>query len=330
VFISGTGSGIKNSSIHDVWNAGVYMHGLQTVVEGNSVWRTAESNYCGGGSTRGCNGDWNVGIIVGDSSTSTAPGIAANSVIRGNTVFHNSGEGIDCEHNDNVTIENNIVYDNWALGIYLDQCSFVTIRNNLVYYTNDTNWWRSSSHPSNAISISNENITNYPMGHDRLVYNNIMIGGYSNLNFYLHPNMPNAYLSNDLFANNTLINSQGAASVSIANAPHQNTRFYNNLVYQLTGTVASIGNSNGGITFASNLWSQSPQALARSSTDIITQNPGLVDPNHLVSAGNVLASWYKLTNVSPAINAGTYLSQVASDYAGTTRTNPPDIGAYQH
>ena len=335
VFITGTGSTIKNSRIHDIWSAGIYLRGPKTVVEGNTVWRAVESNYCGGGQERGCNGDWNVAIVVGDSSATAAPGIAPNSIIRGNTVFHNSGEGIDCEHNDHVTIEDNTVYDNWALGIYLDQCSFVTIRNNLVYYTNDRNWWRDSNYPADAISISNEGIAGYEIvGHDRQVYNNIIIGGYSNLNFYVHSGMPNAYLSNDLFANNTLINSQGPATdtygVKIKKAPHQNTLFYNNLVYEPIGVIASIGNSNGGITFSNNLWSKSPPASAISPTDIITQNPGLADPNHSIDAGNVLANWYTLTDGSPAINAGVYISQVTTDYFGTTRSNPPDIGAHEY
>jgi parallel beta-helix repeat protein len=325
---------ISGNNIHHAWNSGISVNGPNNLVENNTVWRTADSNYCGGvGGERQCNGNWPGAVTWGDPNNTTPPGPATNTVIRHNTVYRNSGEGILCFHTDGGLVEGNTVYDNWALGIDLDQCSSTTIKKNLVYYTGDSSWWRGSpARPWTGILLSNEGIAGYTtIGHDRTVTDNIVVGTGTNFDFWTGSAAKSA-LINDLIADNTFVEAQNGTGIHIdaaaSGASHTNTRITNNLVLQSSGTIASVG-STAGLTFDHNLWSRTPSSNVASSTDVVA-NPLLVDPNHTRTAGSVVADWYKLTSSSPAIGRATALSSVTDDYFGSPRPTTPDIGGHEY
>jgi parallel beta-helix repeat protein len=323
---------VSGNIIHHAWQNGIMVKGPNNLIENNTIWRTADSNYCGGvGGGRGCNGDWPGALSWGGSEAMGTPGVAPNTVIRHNTVFNNSGEGLLCMYTDGALVEGNTIYDNWGLGIDLDQCSTTTIQKNLIYYTGDKNWWRLTTSPANGILLSNEGINkNYPIGHDRTIANNIVVGAGSNLAFWTGY-AAGAALINDLIANNNFVEAANGPGVEIdrpaSGASHSNTRIANNLILQSSGTVTSIPSTTG-LTFDHNLWSRTPPSNVSSPTDV-DANPLLVDPNHQRTPGGVVADWYRLTAGSPANGKASALSQVTGDYFGNPRNNPPDIGAHE-
>ncbi len=323
---------ISGNLVHHTWNIGIYVYASDNVVEKNTVWRAADSNWCNGVADRRCNGDWAAGIAWGGAHDLAAPGGAPRLVVRNNTVFNTSGEGILCMHTDNGLIEGNLVYDNWALNIDLDQCSYTIIQKNLVYYTADTIWWKSNSHPSAGIMLSNEGITDkngqtYPVGHDRNVINNILVGNGVNFTFWNGDRMAGAALVNDLIANNTLVTTSGTGGIGmrIDTGSHKNTRIVNNLIQQSNADRIAAGTATG-IIFSNNLWSKTPPLSMNSSTDVIG-DPFMVDPNHIRAPGSTSADWYKVNPTSPAINKAMKLPEVAIDYWNIIRGPAPDMGA---
>jgi len=108
-----------------------------------------------------------------------------------------------------------------------------------------------------------------------------------------------------------------------------NNQFYNNTVYG-NGTVAFRVGPYGanGTVFRSNI-SYSNQG------DFQTDgSSGTVDDHNLLSTDpkfvNANGRDFHLQSGSPAINAGVAVSVVTTDYDGTTRANPPEIGAYEY
>ena len=316
---------IYGCNVHHIWNIGIYLDGLYNTAQGNTVWRAADSNF-----VRGANGDWSAGIAWGYSKARTPPGSAPYARIVGNTVYHNSGEGILGMHTDYGLVKGNICYDNWAVtGIYPDQCSYTTVEGNLVYWTGDTFWSRFSSGVS-GILLSNEGIGGaVVVGHDNKVISNIVVGCSSNINFW-NGSLTGSALVNTLIANNTSVNATGASiSIEAGNgADHVNSRIANNLVLETSGTLGSIESSIG-LTFDHNLWSLTPAAAVSSPTDVIGA-PLLLDPSHVRSPGQVAAAWYQLAGTSPARGRGISLPGVPDDFFGSLRNDPPDIGAHQY
>ncbi len=325
---------ISGSNVHHIWNAGIYVYGADNLIERNTVWRTADSNYCNGTAGRQCNGDWSGGIGWGDPHDAIPPGSSPRIIVRNNRVFNISGEAIVCMHTDYGLIESNVVYDNWAENIYLDQCNYTTVQKNLAYYTNDTVWWRGTDGPACGILLANEGITDsegrtYPVAHDQKILNNILVGNGVNI-FFWKGFLPGSALINSLIAHNTLVNTLGTGGIglSIDAGPHSNTRIANNLILESSGTIAVV-NQNGGLAFGFNLWSRTPPTPAASATDVIG-NPLLVDPMHQYTAGSLQAEWYKLTSASPAIGAGHSLPEIPIDYWNTPRNSKSDIGFHQY
>ena len=228
-----------------------------------------------------------------------------------------------------------MIYDNWALNIDLDQCSFATIQKNLAYYTSDTVWWKTATYPSAGIMLSNEGIKDkngytYPVGHDRKVVNNILVGNGTNFVFWSGNRMAGSALINDLIANNTLVNTQGegGTGIRIDAGPHLNSRIVNNLTLESSTNRIAYTSSTSGLIFSYNLWSKAPPSIMASPNDIIA-DPLLVDPNYTRTAGSVSANWYKIKSTSPAIDRAMNLSEVSIDYWNIARGTTPDIGAHE-
>ena len=338
---------LSGLNVHHTWNNAIHISGSNSLVENNVVWRGAESNYCGGiGGSRGCNGDWPAAVAWGESGGSTSPGKANHITVRGNTVYNNSGEGILCMHTDHSVVENNVVYDNWGLGIDLDKCGYATVQKNLIYYTSDKNWWRKTDstgnpiRPGSGILISNEYTrasgNTYPLGHDRKIINNIIVGAGSGITFWPGDGSGGEFdrsrLINDVIAFNTIVEAQnGGTGITIMQPPlaglsHTNTRIANNVILQSNGVMAEV-DTPAGITCDHNLWSRMPPTNVQGVGDVYA-DPQLADPSHIRVAGSVDPSWYKLLSSSPAINAGVALTDINTDHWGSLRA--VDIGAHEY
>jgi hypothetical protein len=336
-------------NIHHTWNTALYILGSNAFIENNVIWRGAESNFCdGSGGRRECNGDWSAGLAWGEPGGSSSPGRANHIMVRGNTIYHNSGEGVICMHTDYSVAENNLIYDNWGLGIDLDKCSFATVQKNLLYYTTDKNWWRTTDssgnpiRPGSGILISNEYAlasgNTYPLGHDRKILNNIIVGAGSGITFWPGDGSGGEFdrsrLINDVIANNTLVEAQNSGTgitilpPPLAGLSHTNTRIVNNIILQSSGSMAAVG-TVAGLTFDHNLWSRTPSTDVQGTGDIYA-DPQLVNPNHVRIAGSADATWYKLSASSPAIHAGAFVAEVETDYWNVPRGSSSDIGAHQY
>ncbi len=324
---------ISNNNVHHIWRSGIQIFGGYNIVEQNTIWRAADSNYCNLAAGRLCNGNWDGGLSIGEPRYASTPGRGHHAIVRNNTIFHVSGEGLLCMHSDYALIEANVAYDNWALNFDLDQCSYTIVQKNLIYYTNDLAWWRSPNRPGTNIMVSNEGIQDsagnvYPIGHDRILINNIMVGGGSNFYFWTGDGgLTDSALVNDLIANNTMVNTSGTGGINfrLDAGPHANTRVVNNIVLQSTGAIAEAG-STSGITFDHNLWSKTPSPAFASPADVVG-NPQLMDPYHTVTAGAINPDWYKINPTSPAINKAVSLAEVPVDYWNNPRSAQPDMGA---
>ncbi len=329
---SGSNVTVSGNTIHHIWRSGVNVFGAYNIIEKNTLYRTVDLNWCGGKTGRLCNGNWDGGLAWGDPRTSTAPGMGSHATIRNNIVYNTSGEGLLCMHNDYATIVGNVVYDNWAVDVDLDQCSYATVQNNLIYHTSDKVWWRRTDRAPTGLMLSNEGILDsagktYPIGHDRKVINNIIVGPGLDIYFWTGDGgLKTSALVNDLIAYNTLVNPQGTGSytLKIDAGPHSNTRIINNIFLSNTGLV--YAGSKGGISLDHNLWSKTPPSGYQSSTDVVG-NPLLADPNHTVTAGATIADWYKTSPSSPAVDRALSLTGITLDFWNDARSTMPDIGA---
>ena len=338
----GSNNTLSGLNVHHAYEAAVKVYGSYNLIENNRIWRGAEVNYCGGTSgTRKCNGNWPGGLSVGAADAATAPGSGHHAIIRGNIINHNSGEGLLAYHSDYLTVEKNILYDNWGAGIDMDKCANTALNGNLIYFTSDRSWWRYGDRPPNGIMFSNESThavsDSYPLGHDRVITNNIIVGAGVAIRFWPGEGgtalLNSSRLINDVITNNSIIEPQNGNAFDIdrpiqSGLGHTNTRIANNITLQSSGTIASIDTASG-LTFDHNLWSRTPPSNVASSTDVIA-DPKIADPNHARSAGSVIAEWYKLTAGSPAINKAVVVPEVSKDFFNSARGTSPDIGAHEY
>jgi parallel beta-helix repeat protein len=308
---------VQNLNIHHMWLQGLSVWGDNNIIENNKIWQCALEN-----STNPGEGGWAGTLELGDSYY---PYYGLNTIVRNNEVYQNYGEGILGQYTDNLIIQNNNVYDNWASGIYLDQCSTSTIKNNLIQYTSNTIFWRFATYPGAGILIANEDIISpsHPVGHDRSVFNNIIINAGYGFDFWASDAATSA-LTNDKVLHNTIIctiNDADARGITIGtpNAAHQNTIIENNLIVVSTGYYIGYSASATGLTFSHNLWSKARDTSVQGTGDVIG------DPIFTLDYTNL-----HLQTSSPAKNSGIDLrSTVPLDYDGVTRDTTPDMGAFE-
>jgi parallel beta-helix repeat protein len=302
VQLSGLNSKALGNNIHHCWDIGVYIAGSNITVENNRVWRSAESNY-----VHYANGNWSGGIAWG---AAFSPNYSPNAIIRNNTVYQTSGEGIICMYTDGALVEGNTVYDNWAMNIYIDQCSSMTIKNNYVYYTADKQYWRNTNAPKGGITLANENYQTYPAGHDRIITGNLLVNNGANFGFWLGK-LPGSGMVNDVFSNNTLVNAY-ETGIGIDTGVHQNSKVINNIVIQPVGNTAYV--TGGSVTFSNNLWYPNNGILGAGDLRI---NPSL-------------SADYRLPNNFPACTGGvngTYMGAFPCAALPPTATNTATMTA---
>ena len=128
--------------------------------------------------------------------------------------------------------------------------------------------------------------------------------------------------SNAVIANNVFITNSNPIVIPNS-AKHYNVQIRNNVFY--SGTVSS----KGGLTWSNNCWRPGVGGRQAGPGDLMV-DPGLVNPAAGRVAGSIDANQYRLQAGSPCRGAGIALPQVTRDFWGTTRSNPPDIGAHEY
>jgi parallel beta-helix repeat protein len=251
-----------------------------------------------------------------------ASGRASNVTISNNHVYQNYGEGIDFILTKGGVASGNKVYDNYSVNLYLDNATDITVERNHIYTTNNTNFYRDGK-PASGIQAANEYYDFSNPVNNIKIRNNIVIGGITGFAYFSNYGKGGG-LKNFVIANNTFYKATRAILLIHSDPGHTNNLIANNIFYQTDNVAMTEIPAKTGLGFQNNSWYGGSAGIAGGTGDV-TANP------LLVNLGTTVATDYKLQLGSPAIEAGTTLTQVTNDYAGSSRPLglKYDIGAYE-
>lgn len=270
---------------------------------------------------------------------------AADSIARGNRVYHNYGEGLVAGRwTSGLLFEDNTVYDNRGANLYMVNTQNPVVQRNFIFCTNDPISWRGKGNmyrPGPGLQVRDETFKKEqpPASSGQIIVNNIVVG--CGQNFGVSSQLAGGGLNNAVVANNSFINARGSATGAGANnlefdgrASLRNTRFVNNIIVQtVPGTITRIQYATGtpnlsSFTVSNNLYSRTPtNGWPMNEAGRVIADPLLVSlATPLLSAIPVPGS-YALTAGSPAIDRGTNVSQVTHDIFQDPRVGALDIGA---
>ena len=325
---------------------GVYLGGVtlrENCRGSDTLWNSTTSNPA----------NWSSAAILMGKNVSLIESVVAQSlgegVHAGNHINYGPNAFIQVE---NLVVRNCRIFDCWSAPLYITSVNGGTIERNIVYSTGDTRFWRGRSgdpqYPPSSVSFGSEGgrdngapwSTGYIGSVNVTFRNNVVWGGLRLLGFN---NEPNQLFSGILIQHNTMFGAQpgtySAGSGAIYNGMTNltNLTFQNNLVYDAAGRIvasdpgwtAPIGSTTKGY----NLWSHTAPVSLQGTGDVTNSSVGLTNVSYVPSGAWPSISTFdtnsfKLAGGSPAINAGV-TSTVTNDFFGTTRNNPPEIGAYE-
>ncbi|MGZ3783864.1 MAG: right-handed parallel beta-helix repeat-containing protein [Bdellovibrio sp.] len=318
IWMGGHHNTVSKVNVHHTWAVPVLAEGDYSIVEDSQIWQGTRSNANNTGQTTS---GWGTGLSAARNRTSAAikPGINSYSILRRNRVFNNWGEGLSCYEADHCTLEDNIVYDNWTNNLYLSDTTNSVVQRNIVYISsNPAINFRSSAHT--GITLADE-LSNKPRSANNYIINNFLYN--VDLGAFYWTLVPGSGLNNVLIANNTIVDGNlYTGSGGSWNIVNSNSQIRNNIIL---GKNSSVPSANG-ITFSNNNWAVTPSA-AYSPTNV-GGDPQIARTG-ATTAGNLTSSYFKVLGTSPVINAAMPLTNVSTDFFGTSRSNSPDIGGYE-
>ncbi|MBN1773567.1 MAG: right-handed parallel beta-helix repeat-containing protein [Deltaproteobacteria bacterium] len=305
--LRGAHDAARNVESHGHWENGILLAGDDGLAEACRVHDSARSN-------QDCvrrRSSWASGL-----SAARHPD---GCVIRGNTVWHNWGEGISTYEATNTLIEDNVSYDNFSVNLYLSDATDVLARRNIIYATG------AITCDASQIGIAIGSEAHPPSPAAITVINNLVFHTRHNFDFWTSDG---AGLVDDLIAYNTFVDATGDLNVRLLDGAHANTRFLDNLIVQGDATPLCAVETGAGLLFASNGWSSAPCAAAAGAGDVIGE-PRL-ERSGPTGAGELGASYFRLLADSPMRDAARTLDEVAEDYFRTPRGTAPDLGAHEY
>ncbi len=308
ILVSGNHSKVANTNSHHHQEQGIFISGDSNIAEYNTVWMNCLSNE-NGARTRG---SWGNGLSAGRHPN--------HAVIRKNTVYNNWGEGVSTFEANGTIIEDNIVYDNWSTNIYVSDATHILVQRNLVYQSSDSLMTNGSRV---GIMMGDERY-NPPSSYITIV-NNMVYGAYRN--FYWWQGLAGGGMDHVIVANNSFVNSRSDGNIRINTGDHNESWFINNIMLQQDTFAIEMIEVHPGLTFSHNLWSKLPSLSVLGLGDLIT-DPLLMQTGE-INAGGMQADWFKLSEVSPAVDRAMPLAEVSTDFFGMVRSGLPDIGAHE-
>jgi len=306
---------VLNNTIHDShWGAVYSGNGAVNLhFEGNVVYNNAHNNDK---FQFGHQGGWPSAVnLTGDGD-----------VVVKNQIYENWGEGIGA-YGTNHYVANNVLHDNYAADIYVNNIAQSTIENNFIYSLNKPEFHRFQA-SAIGIAFANESGSEPVQFNNNKIINNIVTGP-RHWGLY-HWNGAGGGLKNSLIAHNTVVVAGEGGVFHVDNSSHSNTTIANNIFYQLNSSQPLTDFATvAGLTFKHNLWfggnGGSGSGGKGSGPGDVTANPQVVNANGQSAAD------FRVQAGSPAINAGTALTNVPKDHFGGARPqgSAPDIGAHE-
>lgn len=301
-------------NVHHVYDQGVQVQGSHVAVKDSTIYLTSLMNQ-----SKSISGGWPSALKVRTGEY---------VLFEGNTIYNNYGEGIGLR-GKHLVVRGNTVFDNYSVNIYIDNSYDVWVEKNYAYCTGNTQFYRNNGCATN-IAMAEEYYTGWGWNLGQVtIVNNILTGGWHNLNYFISSTgstNPGVFgVKGAVIANNTLWGSQERAVRFDDQIFNENIYFYNNIVQQKDGKLADF-KSTRGITRDYNFWVGTPTLLINATGihdlrgDIgLPSTPDVLNPQS-----------FRLSSSSRAINVALKLNQTSFDFAGNTRDELPDRGAYEY
>jgi len=296
------------------------------------------------------------GINVVGETVADSTNFARNFVIDGSESHHNSRQGIITWCVKNITFKNFWSHHNSATGLQVENESHNVIVQDFLCEDNsqgdvfETGLWIDDS--DSVIvrrGIMRNNQTGFRVSGSQKVwvYNNLIYSNQdglstgmintSGINFYYNPptdTYPSLYMCNVHFYNNTVDNNSDATSQRGC------VVLQGGGVYTLKNNIFSNDNSardfygSGNYTLVSdyNLWYNTRALSFYNQTSTVSYSAYKTATGqelHSINLNPLYNSDLSIQSTSPAINAGSDVG-VATDFLSNTRTENPDIGAYEY
>lgn len=316
VDVSGASTVVSKLKVHECRRHGIYTDVDRTVIDSNIVYNTVLEN-----SARSTSSGWSSAIKVRVGGQQT--------YISRNEVYHNYGEGIAVTRGIGATVENNTVYDNYSVNIYIDNSKDVVVERNNVYCNQNSGYER-DGYPPSGIALGEESYSGWGAQLARVSINNNVVAFCKNGVTAFNPNVPNGGLDTVTVSHNTFWGS-AAAAISLKSDTYKtkNTTFKNNIIQQPQNQFGSAATT--GVTADYNFWVNSTPTSV-SNLGGPHDKTGDVRMATQPQRGNL--STFKLSSVSPAINAGLAESLTSYDIFGVIRSSQPgqsvDMGAFEY
>jgi hypothetical protein len=310
---TGANCTVDSLYVHHNWGSGIVLTGIYNTAQNCQVWSNSMINENG----QSADG-WGFGI-----SCCRYP---AHCIIRNCKVWDNWGEGVSTFEAMHTQIKDNIVYNNMN-NVYISDTKHSVLQRNLIYCTQGNPI--AKYYTQNGILVGDEKGIPIPLGYkgirnkssDNKIMNNLVMGCDRNLAAGVIES------TNNLYANNTLVNASKEFNVLFYKGITFNARFINNIILQENNVpIALIAGT--GITLSNNNWSRVPPFAASGRGDIIG-DPRLAKkgPSH---AGAVTPDYFRILKNSPARSKGKVLMEVEGDFFQCPRGPAPDIGAHEY
>jgi hypothetical protein len=280
-------------TVHDIWDHGIYVDGQHVVVEGSTIYLANMNNE--GGSA----GAWGSALKVRVGGE--------DIILRGNTIYHNWGEGIGVTRGVNVVVEDNEVYDNFAVNLYIDNSRDVVVDGNFVHCDPGSGWGQ-GGRPAPGIGLGEEEYEGWGAQLRNVTIRNNIVGYCRNGVAYFGSDVGQTVLRDIVIAHNTVVGTP-YTPIWLDNQSAQGTTMVVNNLLQRDGSGEGLH-------------------LGRTA-GIVSRNNLTDDPGFATTPGYTADS-YRLGAGSAAIDAGIALPDALLDFLGRSRDARPDLGAIEY
>jgi hypothetical protein len=318
---------VSNCTIDAMPDDGINIVGNYNTITSNTIHHTCLLNY--GGATGSAHG-----TAVGIHGTGNNSPFVGNYFGQ-NTIYNNWGEGIYGYFGvSNTIMEFNTVYNNYNFNLALANTQGGIIRNNLSYYVSAPAGMTSAA----AIFVGWETDTGDPNSNNNSIYNNFVYGGPIYLGDISGANQPMTNVF--IYFNSVVVPSPSTATAfTTASSAITGLSMYNNIFDGAPFTGFQLNGGTHG-AWGYNNWYQTPSDATPTSSDSSTLSIAsnvigdatthMAQTGGAPAAGTLTTHWFDLTTGSADLAAGvaTFTSVAPTNYYGTARPSPPNIGAY--